>query len=250
MLTAFSGGVDSTVVAAAARLVLGRDHAPAAIGDSASLPRRELDSARGLARRLDLHLIEIQPGEQADADYQANAGNRCYFCKTHLYTAMHSLARSLDIAFIANGTNTDDLGDYRPGLAAADEAQVISPLLEAHLSKSDVRAIAAHLGLPNADKPAAACLASRIPVGTPVTARRLSMIEQAEDALIEMGFTGVRVRHHETLARIEVPLDQLPRIMEPAVRTAVVDRLIAVGFVHVTIDLAGYRMGSVSRPPG
>ncbi|MBI1368125.1 MAG: ATP-dependent sacrificial sulfur transferase LarE [Planctomycetes bacterium] len=247
LLTAYSGGVDSTLVAVMARRVLGRDNAPAAIGDSASLPRSELDEARRLAHELDLQLIEINPGEQADASYQANAPDRCYHCKSHLYESLHHLAASLNIAYIANGSNTDDLGDYRPGLEAAREAQIVSPLLEAGFTKRDIRVLAECMGLPNADKPAAACLASRIPYGTPVTPERLAMVERAELELHKLGFTGVRVRHHETVARIEVPLDQLPRFIASGTREKVVDRLKAAGYLYVTLDLAGYRTGSTNE---
>jgi len=244
VLTAFSGGVDSTLVAAAARLALGREAAPAVIGDSASLPRRELDESRRLAKHLDLELIVVQPDEQQDPDYQKNAGDRCYFCKTHLYQTLHATAERLGFDYLANGTNLDDLGDHRPGLRAASEAQVISPLVEARLHKQDVRELAGLLNLPNADKPAAACLASRIPYGTPVTAERLKQVERAEDALLELGFTGLRVRHHEQVARLELPLEQLPQLMEADVRQKVVDRLKAVGYLHVAVDLEGFRSGS------
>jgi len=244
LLTAYSGGVDSTLVAAAARRVLGKSDAPAAIGDSASLPRHELDEARALAESLDLHLIEIQPGEQDDPNYQANAGNRCFFCKSHLYGAMHDLAAELRIDYIANGTNKDDLGDHRPGLEAAARAQVVSPLLDAGFGKAEVRAAAQYLELPNWDKPAAACLASRLPYGTPVTLERLSQVEQAETALRELGFRGFRVRHHEQTARIELPLDQLQRITDDAMREKVVAGIKAAGYLYVALDLEGFRSGS------
>jgi uncharacterized protein len=244
VVTAFSGGVDSTVVAAIARRVLGKAAAPAAIGDSASLPRHELDEARTLARDLDLDLIEIQPGEQADANYQANAGNRCYFCKSHLYEALHQLAVERGYRWIANGTNKDDLGDHRPGLQAASEANVISPLVEAGFAKAEVRALAQHLKLPNWNKPAAACLASRIPYGTPVTLERLSRVEQAETLLRELGFRGFRVRHHEEVARLELPWDQVERLMDEAVRARVTEGLKAIGYTFVTLDLEGFRSGS------
>ena len=244
VLTAFSGGVDSTLVAVAARQALGREAAPAVIGDSLSLPRRELDEARQLAADLDLLLIEVQPNEQADEGYRANAGDRCYFCKTHLYSSLHALARQRGVDLIANGTNTDDLGDHRPGLRAADEAQVISPLLEAGLNKQDVRDLAELLGLPNADKPAAACLASRLPYGTPVTPERLRQVEQAEDALHRLGFAGFRVRHHEQVARLELPAEDLARFADAATRAAVVDAVKAAGFTYVALDLEGFRSGS------
>lgn len=244
IMTAFSGGIDSTLVAAAARRVLGRDAAPAAVGDSRSLPRRELAEVRQLAQQLDLHLIEVQPGEQLDPDYQKNAGDRCYFCKTHLYDTLQQTARQLDIATIANGTNLDDQGDYRPGLRAADEADVISPLVEAQLTKDDVRDVARLLGLPNWDKPAAACLASRLPYGTPVTAERLEQVERAENALADLGFSGFRVRHHEDVARLEVPVDQLGNMLAADMRQRVVDSVKAAGYVYVSLDLEGFRSGS------
>lgn len=244
VITAFSGGVDSTLVAVAARHALGKDEAPAAIGDSASLPRHELAAARDLAHALDLRLVEVTPGEQADPGYQANAGNRCYFCKTNLYATLRTLAAEMNIAWIANGTNTDDLGDHRPGLTAATEASVISPLVEAGLNKADIRVLAQHLKLPNWDKPAAACLASRIPYGTPVTLERLSRVEQAENALRDLGFTGFRVRHHDTVARLEIPLSQVDRLMNDDTRAAVVARLKEAGYLYIALDLEGFRSGS------
>jgi uncharacterized protein len=242
LMTAYSGGVDSTLVAVVARRVLGKDKAPAVIGDSASLPRHELDEARRIARSYDIDLIEVQPGEQDDPNYQANAGDRCYYCKTHLYDALWTVADERDITHIANGTNADDLGDHRPGLDAAKEHRVVSPLLDAKLTKQDVRTLAQLYELPNADKPAAACLASRIPYGTQVTPERLTRVERAEDALRELGFVGYRVRHHEMVARIELPTDQLRRAIEQ--RDQIVARLNEVGYTYVTLDLAGFRSGS------
>ena len=254
VLTAYSGGIDSTLVAAVARRALGRSGAPAVIGDSASLPRRELDDARSLAIELDLDLHIAEPTEQDDPGYIANAGDRCYHCKSHLYRSMHDLAGALGIEYLANGTNADDLGDHRPGLRAADEAHVISPLLEANMTKRDVRTLANHLGLPNTDKPAAACLASRLQFGTEVTAERLAMVERAEQTLADLGFVGFRVRHHESpgssgvapvaIARIEVPADQLPSLIDPDTRDSVVAALHDAGYLYVTVDLAGFRSGS------
>jgi uncharacterized protein len=244
MLTAYSGGVDSTLVAVMARRVLGRENAPAVIGDSASVPRSELTEARELADQLDFELIEAAPTEQADEAYLANNADRCFHCKTHLYGALREVAESRGIAAIANGANVDDRGDYRPGMEAADEAAVVSPLIEAGFTKSDVRALAVHLGLPNAHKPAAACLASRIPYGTPVTPKRLSQVEQAEAVLAEFGFSGFRVRHHENVARLEIPLDQIGRLIEPDVRDEVVGRIKAIGYTYVALDLEGFRSGS------
>ena len=243
-LTAFSGGVDSTLVAAVARRVLGRDSAPAVIGDSPSLPRSELAQARELAESLDLALVVLAPNEQDDPGYIANAGDRCYFCKTHLYEHLHAYAREQGFAVIFNGTNTDDLGDHRPGLRAADEAQVVSPLVDAGLNKNDVRALAQQLDLPNWDKPAAACLASRIPYGTPVTLERLAQVEKAESALRELGFVGLRVRHHEQVARIELPSDQMQQMLRLDVRLEVAEAVKAAGFLYVALDLEGFRTGS------
>jgi uncharacterized protein len=243
-LTAYSGGVDSTLVAAVARRTLGQDNAPAVIGDSPSLPRAELAEARQLADALGLRLVVITPGEQADPGYQRNAGDRCYYCKSHLYEHLHAYARDHGFDVIFNGTNTDDLGDHRPGLRAADEARVVSPLVDAGLGKAEVRALAEHLGLPNADKPAAACLASRIPYGTPVTLERLRQVEQAEAGLKALGFTGLRVRHHEQVARIELPADQLQSMLDPGVRRKAAEAVKAAGFLYVSLDLEGFRSGS------
>lgn len=244
LLTAFSGGVDSTVVAAAARRVLGRANAPVAVGDSASLPRRELAEALELAKGLDLEVHIVRPDEQDDPGYIANAGNRCYFCKTHLYQTLHALAGRIGVEFLANGTNTDDPGDYRPGLKAADEAEVVSPLLEARMDKAAVRAVAEHLQLANADKPAAACLASRIAHGTPVTREALTRVEVAEDALIAAGFRQLRVRDHGDVARLEIPLEAMPLLLADAVREQVVEACRSAGYAFVTLDLEGFRSGS------
>jgi pyridinium-3,5-biscarboxylic acid mononucleotide sulfurtransferase len=244
MITAYSGGVDSTLVAAVARRVLGKDNAPAVIGDSPSLPRYELQQARGIARGLDLELIEVRPGEQDDRGYRANGGDRCYFCKTHLYESLLRLSGELGIRYIANGTNTDDLGDHRPGLTAADEAQVVSPLVEVGLGKEQVREVAKHLQLPNWDKPAAACLASRVPYGSEVTPELLRQIEKAEDVLRGLGFEGFRVRHHGQVARIELPMGQAGRMMDDEVRRAVIEGVRGAGYLYVSLDLEGFRSGS------
>jgi uncharacterized protein len=244
LITAYSGGIDSTLVAVVARHTLGKQNAPAAIGDSASLPRHELDEARALADTLDLALICVTPNEQADPGYQANGSNRCYFCKTHLYATLRPLADSLGIAHIANGTNTDDLGDHRPGLTAASEHGVVSPLVDAGFGKKQVRALALALGLPNHDKPAAACLSSRLAYGLPVTAERLAQVEAAESLMRQLGFVGFRVRHHDTLARIEVPQEQLANVLDPETRASITQGIKALGFTYVSLDLEGFRSGS------
>ncbi|MEM6333917.1 MAG: ATP-dependent sacrificial sulfur transferase LarE [Planctomycetota bacterium] len=245
VMTAFSGGVDSTVVAAAAVAALGRDRAPAAVGDSKSLPRRELAGVRALVAEIGAELVEVSPGEQDDARYRANAGDRCYYCKTHLYGVLADEAERRGVRHLANGTNTDDLGDHRPGLTAADEAAVISPLIDAGLNKAQVRAVARWRGLSNWDKPASACLASRIPYGTEVTPRRLQEVEDAEAALAELGYAGFRVRHHERVARLEFAEEDLVGLVtDAAARGRVVEAVKAAGFAYVAIDLEGFRSGS------
>ncbi|WP_432800013.1 ATP-dependent sacrificial sulfur transferase LarE [Poriferisphaera sp. WC338] len=245
LLTAYSGGIDSTLVAWAARKTLGKQAAPAVIADSPSLPRSELEAAISLATELDIQLHTIQPNEQHDPDYQANQGNRCYFCKSHLYTDMIALAEKLGIKYLANGTNADDTGDHRPGLTAASEAKIVSPLLDAGLTKTDVRRLAQKASLPNWDKPAAACLASRIPYGTPVTPERLTQIENAETALQTLGLSGFRVRYHDSLARIELQENDLKRsILEHQLRDQIILAVKAAGFTYVSLDLEGFRSGS------
>lgn len=236
LLTAYSGGVDSTVVAAAARRVLGRARAVAAIGDSASLPRRELEEARALAAQCDFELIEVAPGEQADPAYLANNPDRCYHCKTHLYAALKPLASARGLR-LANGTQADDFNDTRPGLRAAREADVVSPLAEAGLGKEQVRAVAQLLGLPNHDKPAAPCLASRLPHGTPVTLGRLSRVEKAEESLRALGFAGFRVRDHGETGRVEVARADLERAF--GLREEIVRALTGAGYKTAALDLAG-----------
>jgi len=245
VVTAFSGGVDSTVVAAAAVEALGRAAAPSAVGDSRSLPRRELAAVRAIAEEVGVDLIEVAPGEQEDERYRANAGDRCYFCKTHLYGALRAEADRRGIRWIANGTNLDDRGDHRPGLTAADEAGVISPLLEAGLDKEALRGVARWRGLSNWDKPASACLASRIPYGTAVTPERLQQVEDAETALADLGYRGFRVRHHEQVARLELPEAALVELVtDEAARGRVVEAVKSAGFAFVALDLEGFRSGS------
>lgn len=244
LLTAFSGGIDSTLVAAVARQTLGRENAPAVIGDSPSLPRRALKDAIELAEHLDLNLHIVQPDEQQDPQYQRNDGRRCFSCKQHLYAEMSRLADRLEIPRLANGANVDDQGDYRPGLEAAAQASVVSPLVEAGLNKAAVRGVAMVLGLPNWDQPAAACLASRVQYGIEVTPEVLEKVEKAENALSDLGFQNFRVRHHDAVARLEIPTAQLQRIMQSEIREQVIDAVKAAGYAYVTLDLEGFRSGS------
>jgi len=244
---AFSGGVDSAVLAKAAQLALGR-RAVAVTGVSDSLAEGELEGAETLAKLIGIRHQVIATDEFANADYRRNASDRCFHCKTELYTRLERLAPELEVAVIANGANLDDQGDYRPGMNAAREHAVRSPLLECELTKAEVRGLAAHWGLPVSDKPASPCLSSRVAYGEEVTPRRLAMIDRAEQFLRGMGLSELRVRYHKgDLARIEVPAGELPRLAEPAVRQALVEQLRSLGFKYVTLDLEGFRSGSLNQ---
>lgn len=210
---AFSGGVDSSVLLHAARRILGAG-AVGVLADSASLPRRELQIAQDVAQAIDAPLVIVATDEQQDADYRANAGQRCYFCKAALFRAMEKVCADRDIAWMAFGEVTDDWADDRPGARAASDFGVVAPLSAAGFGKSDVRRYAREAGLAVADKPASACLASRIPVGTVVTPERLAAVETAEAALLDMGLMQVRVRHHGHRARVEVGSGEVERAVE------------------------------------
>jgi uncharacterized protein len=243
-LVAFSAGVDSTVVAKAAQVALG-DRAAAVTGTSASLAAGELDEAVELARLIGIRHEIINTDELADPDYVRNAPDRCYHCKTELYDELVPLAERLGLAVIANGANTDDLGDYRPGMVAAQEHQVRSPLVECGISKAEVRELAAQWGLPVWDKPASPCLSSRVAYGEEVMPERLAMIDRAEQYLREMGLRTVRVRYHRgDLARLEVPHEAISRLAEAGMRAGLIEELSKLGFKYITLDLAGFRSGS------
>lgn len=241
---AFSAGVDSTVVAKAACLALG-DRAVAVTGVSDSLAAGELDQARELAQLIGIRHEILSTGEMRDPNYLKNDSDRCYHCKTELYRQIEPVARKLDLAVIANGANLDDRGDYRPGMIAAAEHEVRSPLIECGIGKEGVRSLAAEWGLPIWDKPAAPCLSSRIAYGEQVTAQRLAMIDQAERFLRGLGLRELRVRYHRgDMARLEVPVEAIEKICEPEVRERIVAELRQLGFRYTTIDLEGFRSGS------
>lgn len=243
---AFSGGIDSTVVAKAAHLALG-DRAVAVTGASASLAAGELAEARELAALIGIRHEVLATEEFANPGYVRNASDRCYHCKSELYTQLDGLAERLQVSVVANGANLDDLGDYRPGMTAADEHGVASPLAECGFCKADVRALAAEWKLPTWDKPASPCLSSRVAYGEQVTPERLAMIDQAEQFLRELGLRMVRVRYHQgDLARLEVPLEALARLCEGNVRETLTGSLKALGFKYVTLDLEGFRSGSLN----
>ena len=274
-LVAYSGGVDSAFLAHVAREVL-REKSLAVIADSPSLPRRELREALEIAERFQFPVRVVKTSEFDNPNYLANPNNRCYFCKYELFKQLTPIARREGFAVIAYGENASDAGDFRPGAQAAAEFRVCAPLKEVGLTKREIRALSAQLGLPTAEKPQMACLSSRIPYGEPVTEEKLRMIEAAENVLRDLGFHDVRVRHHELgaggaasnvapgregqlptrttapdtrryLARIEVGVAEIPRFFQNETFLRVAASLKQFGYAHVTLDLQGYRRGSLNE---
>jgi pyridinium-3,5-biscarboxylic acid mononucleotide sulfurtransferase len=245
VIVAYSGGVDSAYLAYAAHRALGAA-ALAVTADSPSYPERHRALALRLARDFGFNHLVIQTAEMARPEYRANPANRCYYCKHELYTHLSALARERAIPAIADGSNADDRGDYRPGRQAAREFGVRSPLDEAGLTKAEIRELSRLAGLPTWDEPASACLSSRIPYFSEVTDEKLRMIERAETALRDMGFRICRVRHHDTIARLELGRDEMARAFDPEMASAIDRELRAIGYAHVTIDLRGYRLGSLN----
>lgn len=243
-LVAYSGGVDSALVACVAHAVLGQ-RCMACIAVSPSYPARERRAAIALADTIGITCRVLETHEDADPHYAANGADRCYFCKSELYAQLTALAAAGEWSVIANGVHADDLDTHRHGMRAAHASAVRSPLLETGMGKGDVRALAKHLRLPVWDKPAAACLSSRVPHGTPITPALLRQIERAEDAVAALGFVQFRVRHHGEIARLELPVDDLLRAV--ACRAALVAAVRSAGYRHVTLDLAGMR--SEAPPP-
>ena len=246
VVVAFSGGIDSAFLAVTAARVLG-PHALAVTAASASYPQAHHQLALRVAREFGLRHEVIETAELQRAEYRANPANRCYFCKDELFTRLTALASARGIAHVLDGNNADDRGDYRPGRQAAREHGVISPLDEADLTKDEIRALARQAGMSTWDEPASACLSSRIPYGSEVTDEKLRQIERAEDAVRALGFRVFRVRHHETLARLEIARDEMPRALDPAVRERLVADVKAAGYQFVSLDLQGYRLGSLNE---
>jgi uncharacterized protein len=248
-LVAYSGGVDSVFLALVARQEL-RDRALAAIADSPSLPRRELQEALELAEQFQFPVRVLRTREFDNPEYLANPANRCYFCKSELFSELAPLAQNEGFAVLAYGENASDVGDVRPGAKAAAEFQVRAPLKEVGLTKAEIRELSAALGLPTAEKPQMACLSSRIPFGEPVSPQKLQMIEGAEAVLRDLGFHDVRVRHHELklghLARIELGQREIARFLGNGMLGEVAAALKNLGYNHVTLDLEGYRRGSTN----
>jgi uncharacterized protein len=243
-VVAFSAGVDSTFVAAVAADVLG-DRALAVTGVSPSIPQSEVDEAKELARLIGIRHVLLVTSEMDRPGYVENSPQRCYHCKTELYSLLEEMAARDGFDFVLDGCNMDDLGDHRPGRVAAAEHRVRSPLIEAGLTKAEIRELSKQRGLPTWDKPAMACLSSRIPYGTPVTVETLDQVGAAEAFLRSLGFRQLRVRHHGDVARIEIEADVLPNVLEH--RERIVRRLKNLGYKYVTLDLAGFRSGSMNE---
>ena len=246
LIVAYSGGVDSAYLAWAASRVLG-ERALSVTADSASYPARHREMALSIARQFSLNHEIIHTAELERPEYRANNPDRCYYCKNELFTHLTRLAGERGFSAVADGSNADDRGDYRPGRRAAHEMGVISPLDEAGLTKDDVRALSREAGLPTWDEPASACLSSRIPYFSEVTEAKLQVIEQAEEAVRALGFRVLRVRHHGEIARIEVARDEMSRLLDPEIAGAVDRALRRLGFRFVTVDLKGYRLGSLNE---
>ncbi|MFO7171093.1 MAG: ATP-dependent sacrificial sulfur transferase LarE [Chloroflexota bacterium] len=244
VLVAFSGGVDSTLLLKVAHDTLG-ERAVAATADSESYPREELEQARELAALIGCEHLVVRTNEVSDPGYAANAPDRCYYCKKTLFAELEPIARERGLAAIVYGAMADDIGTHRPGHRAAAEFRVLSPLIDAGIGKAEIRELARRLGLPNWNKPSFACLSSRIAYGERVTPEKLRVLDEAERFIRGLGFVQFRVRHHDTIARLEVLPEDLPAVIEH--REAIVARLKELGYVYVTLDLQGFRSGSMNE---
>jgi uncharacterized protein len=246
VLVAFSGGVDSTYVAYVASRELG-DRALCVTGESPSLSSHQRQETERLVKQFGLHRLVIATDEVNNSEYVANGPTRCYFCKDELYGKLKDLARKHDIGFLADGSTTDDIDDYRPGRKAAREHRVRSPLIEVDLSKNEVRELSRRAGLPTWDQPASPCLSSRIAYGTPVTIERLAVVDRGENILRELGFRQFRVRHHDTLVRLEIDPTEMDRVLDRSVIEQLAKRFRELGFKYVTLDLHGFRSGALNE---
>lgn len=247
VLVAYSGGADSTLLLKVAMEALG-DRALAVTASSETYPSGEVEEAVCLAEQMGARLRSIHTNEIESEQFSSNPPERCFYCKQELFGKLVAIAREEGLPVVADGSNVDDTGDYRPGMRAASELGIRSPLREAGLTKSEIRELSCELGLPTWDKPSFACLASRFPYGTQITRERLGQVGAAEQALRQMGFRQVRVRHHGDTARIEVGVEDLARLIEPEVRERIVAELQGLGYLYITLDLEGYRTGSMNKP--
>ena len=246
VIVAYSGGVDSSYVAYVANAELG-PRAVCVTGVSASLPVYQSTEIDRIVEEFGFNHERVQTDELQNPEYQANNGNRCYFCKDELYTKLESLATSRGIDFIVDGSTMDDLDDYRPGRQAAKEHSVRSPLIEVGMSKADIRELSRRVALPTWNKPASPCLSSRIAYGTTVTIERLSKVDRGEEILREFGFREFRVRHHDTLVRLEISTSEMDRVLNKEVLDQLAARFRELGFKYITLDLEGYRTGSMNE---
>ena len=244
---AFSAGVDSTLVLKVALDTLGSANVVAVTGRSDSLAEGEFEEAKDLAQSMGAEHVVIETQEFSDPNYLANPSNRCYFCKTELYSKLDEFIRERGLRAVVNGVNADDYADWRPGLKAAAEHVVRAPCAEAGMTKDDIRALSARFGLPTFDKPASPCLSSRVQYGEHITPAKLKQIERSESLLKSLGFRECRVRHHNNLARIELPADQIELACRPEVRAKIDASFREFGYAYVTIDLRGFRSGSMNE---
>ncbi len=249
LAVAFSGGVDSTFLLKVASDVLG-DRVIAVTARSSTFPEREFREAEEFARKTGVRQIVVESEELAIPGFADNPADRCYFCKRELFGKVIETARQNGIRIVADGTNVDDGGDYRPGMKAEEELHVASPLREAGMTKADIRELSREMGLPTWDKQAFACLASRFPYGEKITREKLAMVDKAEQFLLDLGFREVRVRHHGNLARIEVGPAEIRRFYDETFMKKVYDALIEAGFTYVALDMKGYRTGSMNETLG
>ena len=247
LIVAYSGGIDSSLLLKIAHDQIG-EQAVAITAVSPSMPKSELEEACQLAEWIGAQHILLESHELEDQRYLENTSKRCYFCKINVYGQMIAYAKEHSLLNIVDGTNADDTGDHRPGRQAALEYGLRSPLMEAGFTKDDIRTLARQLGLPNWDKPSAACLSSRIPYGTPISLPLLAQVEQAEHLLHQIGLRQVRVRHHGQIARLEVEIEDFPQVLKK--RTEIVSGLKALGFLYITLDLNGFRTGSLNEVLG